>query len=116
MIKVKVLERFGDKYNFSIKYEVGTIVEFDSERATEMINRGLVEVLETPIVKEVKKVEVLENFDNEVNLDANWKAVINRLEKLTDANQLNEYKRLEMERKNPRPSVLDAIDRIIESL
>lgn len=42
-MNVKVIQSFGDKSNFTVKYEVGAVVEFDTERAEELISKGLVE-------------------------------------------------------------------------
>lgn len=45
-MKVKVLQRFRDKYDHVTRYEVGTEQEFENERATDLIERGLVEAVE----------------------------------------------------------------------
>ncbi|SFU36404.1 hypothetical protein SAMN05216364_100616 [Porphyromonadaceae bacterium KHP3R9] len=45
-MKVKVLQRFRDKYNHVTRYEVGTEHEFENERAADLIERGLVEAVE----------------------------------------------------------------------
>lgn len=42
-MKVKVLQEFRDKNNFSILYKVGQIQYFDDERAESLIKRGLAE-------------------------------------------------------------------------
>lgn len=44
-MKVKVIHEFADKDDFSKKYEVGEDVEFEDERAKNLIVRGLVEEL-----------------------------------------------------------------------
>lgn len=41
-MRVKVKVKFADKDNFAKKYEVGSIVTFDNERAKELISKGLV--------------------------------------------------------------------------
>lgn len=42
-MKVKVLQEFRDKNNFSILYKVGQVQYFDDERAESLIKRGLAE-------------------------------------------------------------------------
>lgn len=42
-MKVKVIQRFADESNFTIQYKVGQVVEFQIDRAKELIARGLVE-------------------------------------------------------------------------
>lgn len=43
---VKVTEDFLDKFDTSVRYEVGTVLEFDEERAKDVVNRGLAEFVE----------------------------------------------------------------------
>ena len=46
-MKVKVLSKFVDKYDFSQVYNVGDEVEtFDEARITDLVSRGLVEAYE----------------------------------------------------------------------
>ena len=40
-MKVKVIEEFRDKFNFSKTYKVGEVVEFEKERAEDIIARNL---------------------------------------------------------------------------
>lgn len=45
-MKLKVLKKFADKYDRSIKYEVGDILHTEeTERANDLVNRGLAEVV-----------------------------------------------------------------------
>ena len=45
-MKLKVLKHFADKYDRSIKYEVGDILHTDeTERVENLVSRGLVEVV-----------------------------------------------------------------------
>lgn len=46
-MKVVVLDKFADKFDFGIKYERGQIVEFDDDRAKDLIARKLVKKYET---------------------------------------------------------------------
>ena len=45
-MKVKVKQKFGDKGNFMLKYEVDQVVEFEDTRAKELIAIKLVEIIE----------------------------------------------------------------------
>ena len=45
-VAVKVTEDFLDKFDTSVRYEVGTVLEFDEERAKDVVNRGLAEFVE----------------------------------------------------------------------
>ena len=45
-VAVKVTEGFLDKFDTSVRYEVGTVLEFDEERAKDVVNRGLAEFVE----------------------------------------------------------------------
>lgn len=46
LVKVKVLKPFRDKFDHKTRYETGTEVEFDSERAQDVVSRGLAELSE----------------------------------------------------------------------
>lgn len=48
-VAVKVTEDFLDKFDTSVRYEVGTVLEFDEERAKDVVNRGLAEFVEPDI-------------------------------------------------------------------
>ena len=45
-VAVKVTEDFLDKFDTSVRYEVGTVLEFEEERAKDVVNRGLAEFIE----------------------------------------------------------------------
>lgn len=45
-VKVKVLQLFRDKYNKAVRYEVGQEVEFEQERADDVVSRKLAEYTE----------------------------------------------------------------------
>lgn len=47
-VKVTVLKRFMDKYDNTVRYEVGDEREFESERAKDLIARGLAVPIEDP--------------------------------------------------------------------
>lgn len=51
VLKVKVLKEFRDKNNFSKVYSVGTVNEFEAERAKNIVSRGLGEFAEDEEVK-----------------------------------------------------------------
>lgn len=42
-VAIKVAQDFLDKFNTSIRYEAGTVLEFDAERAADVVSRGLAE-------------------------------------------------------------------------
>lgn len=52
-MRIKVLQKFADRYKVGVNYEVGTTLEFDDERAKVAIAYGLAEE-----VKEVVKTKV----------------------------------------------------------
>lgn len=41
--KIKVVQVFRDKFNTAVRYEVGQELEFDAERADDLVNRKLAE-------------------------------------------------------------------------
>lgn len=45
-VSIKVTEDFLDKFDTSVHYETGTVLEFDEERAQDVVNRGLAEYAE----------------------------------------------------------------------
>lgn len=45
-VAIKVVQSFLDKYDTSIRYEAGTVLEFDAERAADVVSRGLAEYSE----------------------------------------------------------------------
>ena len=45
-VSVKVTEDFLDKFDLSVRYEAGTVLEFDEERAQDVVGRGLAEYAE----------------------------------------------------------------------
>jgi hypothetical protein len=69
-MKIKVEERFRDKFDHKTWYEVGTEIDnFDEERCQDLINKGwasLVEVAEDAIIDEL---EVNENETADVVAD-----------------------------------------------
>ncbi|EGC18624.1 hypothetical protein [Prevotella multiformis] len=46
MVSIKVTEDFLDKFDLSVRYEAGTVLEFDEERAQDVVGRGLAEYAE----------------------------------------------------------------------
>ena len=46
MVSIKVTEAFLDKFDLSVRYEAGTVLEFDEERAQDVVGRGLAEYAE----------------------------------------------------------------------
>lgn len=66
-MKVKVLRQFRDKHDHVTRYEVGTEHEFESERASNLIERGLAEAVEeTPAPTTEKDGGVAGQKDSEV--------------------------------------------------
>lgn len=46
MVSIKVTEDFLDKFDLSVRYEAGKVLEFDEERARDVVGRGLAEYAE----------------------------------------------------------------------
>lgn len=42
-VTIKVAQDFLDKFDTSVRYEAGTVLEFDAERAADVCGRGLAE-------------------------------------------------------------------------
>ena len=47
-MKIKVLERFVNKFDRTERFEPGQVLDFDDERAADVIERGLAEAVEEP--------------------------------------------------------------------
>ena len=45
--KIKVRQVFRDKFNKAVRYEVGQVLEFDAERAADLVKRGLAEYVDS---------------------------------------------------------------------
>jgi len=45
-VTIKVTEDFLDKFDNTIRYDVGNVLEFDAARAEDVVNRGLAEYVE----------------------------------------------------------------------
>lgn len=45
-VKIKVVQVFRDKFNKAVRYEVGQELEFDAERADDVVNRKLAEFVD----------------------------------------------------------------------
>lgn len=45
-VTIKVTEDFLDKFDNAIRYETGIVLEFDAERAEDVVKRGLAEFVE----------------------------------------------------------------------
>lgn len=45
-VSIMVTEAFLDKFDLSIRYEAGEVLEFDEERAQDVVERGLAEYVE----------------------------------------------------------------------
>ncbi|PJI27576.1 hypothetical protein [Prevotella intermedia] len=45
-VTIKVTEDFLDKFDNAIRYETGKVLEFDAERAEDVVKRGLAEFVE----------------------------------------------------------------------
>lgn len=45
-VTIKVTEDFLDKFDNAIRYETGIVLEFDAERAEDVVKRGLAEFIE----------------------------------------------------------------------
>ena len=55
-MKCKAVKAFADKFDNSIMYEVGAVLDFDEKRAAAAASYGLVEIIEkkTPAAKATK--------------------------------------------------------------
>lgn len=42
-VSVKVVQKFRDKENLSVQHEAGEVLEFEQERAQDVVERGLAE-------------------------------------------------------------------------
>lgn len=108
-MKVIVIERFGDKDNFTIKYEVGKEYEFEDERAKSLIERKLVKAVE----------EVDSEKDNlpltDIDMSGPAKTITADVKSFLDIEKLKGYLEDENESEKPRASVVKALEeRIIE--
>ena len=45
-VKIKVVQVFRDKFNKAVRYEVGQELEFDAERANDVVSRKLAEYVD----------------------------------------------------------------------
>lgn len=45
-VKIKVVQVFRDKFNKAVRYEVGQELEFEAERANDVVSRKLAEFVE----------------------------------------------------------------------
>lgn len=45
-VAIKVTEDFLDKFDNTVRYDAGTVLKFDAERAEDVVNRGLAEYVE----------------------------------------------------------------------
>lgn len=45
-VTIKVTEDFLDKFDNTVRYNVGNVLEFDAARAEDVVNRGLAEYVE----------------------------------------------------------------------
>ena len=45
-VTIKVTEDFLDKFDNTIRYDGGNVLEFDAARAEDVVNRGLAEYVE----------------------------------------------------------------------
>ena len=45
-VRIKVVQTFRDKFNKAVRYEVGQDLEFEAERANDVVNRNLAEFTE----------------------------------------------------------------------
>lgn len=45
-MKVRVIQMFGDRGDFTVKHLIGKLMDVDEERATDLISRGLAEKVE----------------------------------------------------------------------
>lgn len=45
-VRIKVVQTFRDKFNKAVRYEVGQELEFEAERANDVVNRNLAKFVE----------------------------------------------------------------------
>lgn len=107
-MKVKVLSKFVDKYDFSQVYNVGDEVEtFDDARIKDHVERGLVEVEG----KKESKDPVLD-----IDLTQGWQKVVSDVKTFEDLDKLKAYLDAENKVEKPRNSVIVALEARIKEL
>lgn len=50
-VTIKVTEDFLDKFDNTVRYNVGNVLEFDAARAEDVVNRGLAEYVEPELLQ-----------------------------------------------------------------
>lgn len=112
-MKVKVLSKFVDKYDFSQVYNVGDEVEtFDDARIKDLVERGLVEVEGKKEPKEPKDPVVFTDID----MTQGWQKVLSEIKGFNDLEKLKAYLESENKADKPRNSVVNALDARIKEL
>lgn len=107
-MKVKVLSKFVDKYDFSKVYNVGDEVEtFDEARIKDLVERGLVEVEG----KKETKDPVLD-----IDLTQGWQKVVSEVKTFKDLDKLKAYLETEKKADKIRNSVVTAFEARIKEL
>lgn len=107
-MKVKVLSKFVDKYDFSKVYNVGDEVDtFDEARIKELVERGLVEVEG----KKDTKDPVLD-----IDLTQGWQKVVSEVKTFEDLDKLKAYLETEKKADKIRNSVVAALEARIKEL
>lgn len=109
-MKVKVLNRFVDKDDFSKEYKPGDVVEsFDEARIKELTDKGLVEAEGK---KESKDPVVL----TDVDMTQGWQKVVADVKTFGDLDKLKAYLEAESKTDKPRNSVVSALEARIKEL
>jgi hypothetical protein len=115
-MKLIVLKKFRDKEDAKKVYAPGQeVTHFDKERAGDVIKRGLCK----KVVEEDKGKAVVADKKPETATDVdmadNWKAIVSAIGKVSDVEKLKGHLDSEKARKEPRASVVKALeDRIAE--
>ena len=64
-MKIRVISEFYDKFHTSTLYKVGAVLDFDDERAADVISRGLAEPYSEPEKKKPRKASVSKTEEEE---------------------------------------------------
>lgn len=109
-MKVKVLQRFVDKDDFSKEYKPGDIVEsFDEARIKELTDKGLVEA-------EGTKAPQTHVVLTDVDMTQGWQKVVSDVKTFGDLDKLKAYLDTESKVDKPRSSVVSALEARIKEL
>lgn len=106
MMKAIVVAPFCDKDNFDVKYSIGQEVKFNDERVMNLVQRGLVRLIDEKIGGE----------DAEIDINASVREITPLIEMCTDSEKLYALLEDEKRKEKPRETITKAIEKRIEEL